>query len=67
MQDSKEVNAVSCKVEMLSDEEKCEPKSKKGKKRLRDSAKVKYKEEEDSDQSEDLHSKEVDILLIQHF
>ena len=53
MQDSKEVNAVSCKVEILSDEEKCEPQSKRRKKRLRNSAMVKYKEEEDSDQSED--------------
>ena len=54
-------------MEILSDEEKCEPKNKRRKKRLRDSAKVKYKEEEDSDQSEDLHSKEVAVLLIQHF
>ena len=33
LQDSKE--SVSCKVEMLSDEEKCEPKSKRRKTRSR--------------------------------
>ena len=45
LQDSKE--SVSCKVETLSDEEKCEPKSKRRKTRSRNL--VKYKEEEGSD------------------